>query len=500
MTPPAEGRLVLTLDIGTSSTRALVFDARARALPGLEARASYAMRTTSDGGVDGDPAEILAKTERVIDEVLAGLGPRAATIGAVACCTFWHSLIGLGRGGLPLTPMYTWGDTRSEREWRELRRRLDEKAFHQRTGTFFHPCYHPAKLRWLRKTRPGVFDAVERWLSFGEYLYLRLFGSALATFSMASACGLMDVREGRYDAEILKELGIPESKLSPLGDVNEAFRGLREPYAARWPALKEVPWTPPVGDGACNNLGSGCTGPDRLGVMIGTSGAMRVVTGPVPKSIPKGVFCYRADRNRALLGGALSDGGNLVEWIRTTFQVGDLAAAEAEMERMEPDGHGLTFLPFLAGERAPGYAADARALIGGLRLNTKPAEVLRAGLEAVALRFALIRFLIEPAVPGIREVVASGGGFLKSPLWVQILADAMGIPITASTEPEAGCRGAALLTMEALGWIPRLEDLPAATGRTMEPDPKRTAAYAAALERQQAWYAKMLDLSGPGGR
>jgi gluconokinase len=488
MTPDAEAPFILTLDVGSSSVRALGFDRRARAIPGLEARAAYALRTTPDGGVEGDPEGLFELVGGVIDAVLAKMGPRSSSLRAVAATTFWHSLLGVGRDGAPLTPFFTWGDTRSSPQWLALRKELDERAHHARTGGYFHPCYHPSKLRWLRETRPRDFEAAARWLSFGEFLYDRLFGRTLTTVSMASGTGLLDVRRCAYDAGILEALGVPEDRFPPLGDPGDFLRGLRPPFAERWPALRELPWMPPVGDGACNNLGSGCSGPDRLGVMIGTTGAMRVVLPEVPDPLPWGAFCYRADRKRSVLGGALSEGGSLVEWIRSTFRIDDLEGAEPVLEAMEPDSHGLTFLPFIAGERGPGYAAEARATISGLSLHSKPLHVLRAGLEAVALRFALIRELIRPAVPGLREVVASGGGFLKSGVWVGILADALGVPITASAEPEASCRGATLLALEALGEIRDAAELPAATGRTVRPDPVRTAVYQDALRRQQACY------------
>lgn len=490
MTPPADGPLVLTLDIGTSSMRALLFDARARHVEGLEARRSYSVTTTPDGGAELDPAFLLRQVEETLDELLSRAGGRAAAIRAVACCTFWHSVMGVDEAGGPRTAVYTWGDTRAASAGKELRGRMDEKAFHARTGAFFHPLYWPEKLLWLRG-HPD-FGRVRSWMSFGEFLYRRLFGRAVCTVSMASGTGLLDINACAWDGPTLEAAGIRQEQLSPLGDVKDALSGLRDPYAARWPALKAVPWSPPVGDGACNNLGSGCATPDRLAVMVGTSGAMRVASTAARVEIPWGLWCYRADRRRVLLGGALNDGGNLVEWCRRTFQLGAPAEVEREIAAMEPDAHGLTFLPFLAGERSPGWVAHARASIAGLSLDTRPAQILRAGMEAVALRFELIRGLLCEAVPQVREIVASGGALRESPAWVRILADAMGRPVLPSAEPEASCRGAALLTLEALGMIGRVEDLPAAFGPAVPSDPARHARYAAALARQKDHYAKLV--------
>jgi len=491
MTPTAaESPLVLTLDVGTSSVRALLFDRGARHLDGLEARRQHGVRTTPDGGAELDPLLLLREVEEAIDEILAKAGPRAAQIRAVACCTFWHSILGVDESGEARTPVYTWADTRAAGQGDDLRKRMDEKAYHARSGAFFHPLFWPSKLLWLR-SQPNA-GQVRMWLSFGEFLYRRLFGRALCTISMASGTGLLDINRCEWDVETLKTLGMAEDQLAPLGDVKPAFDDLSGPYASRWPALKDVPWTPPVGDGACNNLGSGCATPERIAVMVGTSGAMRVVSETPRIDIPWGLWCYRADRRRVVLGGALNDGGNLIDWCRRTLTLGAPQEVERELAAMDPDRHGLTFLPFLAGERSPGWVAHARGAIAGLRLDTKPVEILRAALEAVALRFELIRGMICGSFPEAREIVASGGALRESPAFTQILADAMGRPILPSAEPEASARGAALLTVEALGMIPRLEDLPASFGATISPDVGRHARYLAALERQKDYYSKLV--------
>jgi gluconokinase len=490
MTPSADGLFVLTLDIGTSSARAMLFDSQSRPVGDFEARRTYSMRTTLDGGVEGDPETLFGLVGEVIDEILAKVGPRAARIRAVGCCTFWHSVMGIDGSGNPQTALYMWADTRAEREGRDLQKVMDPRSYHSRTGAFFHPLYWPAKLRWL-KGHPN-YGRVKSWLSFGEFLYLRLFGKALVTVSMASGTGLLDINACAWDPETLSATGLGADQLQPLGDAENAFIGLREPFAKRWPVLRGVPWTPPVGDGACSNLGSGCSTPSRLCVMVGTSGAMRVVSGVERIDIPWGLWCYRVDRRRVVLGAALNDGGNLVEWCRKTFRLGDPEEVERELALMEPDAHGLTFLPFLAGERSPGWVAHARASIAGLSLDTKPVQILRAGMEAVALRFALIHTLLRGSFPQIQEIVTSGGALKNSPAWTQILADALGRTVVPSAEPEASSRGAALITLEALGLLPRLEDLRAEFAAAVPFDAARHARYEVALRRQTLHYEKLV--------
>ncbi len=221
--------------------------------------------------------------------------------------------------------------------------------------------------------------------------------------------------------------------------------------------------------------------------MIGTSGAERAVwSPPADFLIPWGLWCYRVDDERIVMGGALNDGGSLLDWLRGTLQLPDLHEAESEVARFEPDSHGLTVLPFWGGERNPDWADDARGAIVGLRLSTPPAAILRACVEAVALRFATLDRLLLRAVPDVREVIATGGALLHSNAWMQIMADALGRPVLASAEAEASSRGAAILALETLG-APPSKTRPETTTR-FEPVAEHTQRYREAAERQRRLY------------
>jgi gluconokinase len=191
------------------------------------------------------------------------------------------------------------------------------------------------------------------------------------------------------------------------------------------------------------------------------------------------------------MGGALSDGGNLIEWLRDTLRLPSPEKTEQRLAEMEPDSHGLTFLPLLAGERGPGWADLANGTVSGLAMSSKPVEILRAAMEAVAFRFAIIAEIIETASPGEKDVVASGGGLLHSPTWTRIMADTLGRPVTLSGVKEASSRGAALIAMEALGG-PEIEAADVPLGETFEPDPERHEIYRKALERQRRLYDSVL--------
>ncbi|RME49953.1 MAG: carbohydrate kinase [Caldilineae bacterium] len=486
--------LILTLDIGTSSARAMLFDAAGRAVPGCRAQTPHTLHTTPGGGATFDPQTLLEGITAAIDRLLAQAGPLATHIGAVGMASLVANLMGVDEADRPVTPLYTYADTRCAPDADRLRREraAEAEAIHRRTGCPIHSAYLPARFLWLERTRPDALQAAARWVSIGEYLYRQWFGRWGVTYSVASWTGLFDPHTLRWDADWLARLPLDERHLSPLVDADEPFSGLREPWATRWPALRRVPWFPAVGDGAAANIGSGCAGPAQVALTIGTSGAMRVTLTGKPPSPPPGLWLYRLDRRRTLLGGATTEGGNVYRWLRQTLQLPPPDALEAALANMPPAAHGLTILPFLAGERAPGWRDDARAAILGLSLHTRPLDIVRAALEGVAYRFALIHRRLRPHLPAEHRLIAGGGAVLRSPAWRQILADALGCPLVTLAEEEVTARGVALLALEGLGVIADASALPPATGQTHLPNPDHHARYRQAIEAQEEAYRRLV--------
>ena len=471
---------ILALDVGTSSIRAIGYDALGRPLPGADARVSCEPTTTPDGGSELDPEELVAATASAIDRCVASApGPPAA----VSASVFWHSLLALDGDGRPLTGVVTWADTRSARAAEALRARLDETAVHALTGAPLHSTFYPAKLTWLGETRPDVFARAATWCGFAEYLLLRLTGRLRASISMASGTGLLDQRAGAWDTGMLDACGIGPGRLPPIDDA--PLIGLAPAWRARWPTLGDAPWLPAAGDGACSNLGTDCSGPDRIALNVGTSAALRLVT-PAPRAVPWGLWHYRVDARRHLIGGATSEGGNVLAWARRTLALpGDDSALDAALAAVAPDSHGLTALPFLAGERSPGWRGDARAAVTGISLATTAPQILRALVEAVAYRLAAIYDRLAPVASPGHAVVASGGALGHSRVFTQVLADALGVPLEVREGTEASSRGAALLALGALG---RPAPPPEPSGSLVRPDPRRHDVYAAARARQGRLY------------
>lgn len=470
----------------------MLFDRHGKALAGSIAQEQSALRVSADGAAEDDAMAALARAARCIDAVLSQAGALSEQIAAVAPTTLASSLVGLDAAGRPLTPLRTYADTRAAPDAAALRERLDEAAIHQRTGCMLRAGYWPAQLSAIRRTQPALWRAVAHWATLGEYLERQLFGQARVSLSAAAWTGLLDRRKLRWDEQLLAALDLALGQLAPLVDLDEPLTGLSEPYARRWPALRKVAWLPAIGDGAAASIGSGCTTPQRMALTVGTSGALRLV-GPPPEHVPPGLWCYRVDRQTALLGGATSEGGNLYAWLYRILRLDEPAATEAALAAYPPDGHGLTVLPFVAGERSPGWAGNVPASFHGLTLATTPIAMLRAGLEAVAYRFALIEQRLCGRSDCNHRLIASGRALRGSPAWMQIIADVLGRPLVASGEAETTSRGTALLALRSLGVLKKLDDLPAHDGHLYAPDPARRATYQAAMDRQAWLYERLIE-------
>jgi gluconokinase len=305
---------------------------------------------------------------------------------------------------------------------------------------------------------------------------------------MASATGLFSLRRVDWDHELLNRLRLRPHQLPPLAGTR---RGLRPPYARRWPALAEAPWVPAAGDGGLANLGSGCVDLSRRALTVGTSGALRVITDRLPRRLPRQLWCYRLDAQRLVLGGSFSNGGNLHAWVMENFRL-DPRALERGLRRMPPASTGLVFVPLLAGERSPGFAARATGAIAGLTLATTALDIARAGLEAVAVDFARVDRSLDRVAPGARSLVGSGAGLLASAAWMQIMADAIGKPLVAGEGREASSRGAAILVLEHLGRTDIGGQRRPPRGRTFRPRADAHRAYRAAAALQERLYRALV--------
>ena len=285
--------LVLAVDVGSTATRGDVYDAAGRPVAGGRCKVPHQFATAADGTSQIDPDAVVEEVAQVIGQ-LAGRW-RAGRIAAVALDTFASSLVGVRPDGSAATPCYTYADSRCAEQVVMLRGELDEPAIQQRTGCRLHASYLAPRLRWLQATQPAAFTAATRWMSLGEYVHLRLLGTAAAGTSIAAWTGLLDRRTGRWDDELVAAAGLRPGQLSEIRDPDQPLDDAGSVVASHWPALASSVWLPVVADGIASNIGTGATGEQAAALSAATSGAIRALLHHVPATVPAGLWCYRVD-------------------------------------------------------------------------------------------------------------------------------------------------------------------------------------------------------------
>lgn len=489
------GFSVLALDIGSSSARAGLFDGTGQLIEGTLSRVAYRLETGPDGRAEVDPLLFAERIEELLDAVQAkATGPVAAV--GISC--FWHSLMGIDEQGRPTTSVTMWADTRACDVARRLRRDLDAEAHHRRTGAYLHPSYPVARLAWLREAKPECWRATRWWCAFPDFLLARWTGDLCTSLSMASGTGLFDTHRLAWDDDTAERVGIDPAQLPR---VNDAPQELSERFRKRWPRFARALWYPAWGDGACSNVGSAGIGIDRATIMIGTSSAVRVLWRGRPVEPPWGTWLYRLDSDFVLAGGALSEGGDLVDWIRRRFVLPPEPELWELVGQQQPGASGPLWVPTIAGERSPRWPVDAVATLTGLRLGHDGIAILRAALEAIACRIATVVELLLRIQPGIDVFIASGNALLGTPGWTQIVADAVGHTLVLAPDPEASLRGAALVALARVTGR-SLEELARADvtdWRRVEPRGEMTEIYRAMSEAMTA-LEEALERLGRRGR
>jgi gluconokinase len=440
--------LVLAIDIGSSSTRAALFDDKARRLPKTSASVQYSVRYSSDGGAELSPFILRRAAAQCLAATLkhrASSSLRKIPITAIGGSAFWHGLLGLDRHSRPITPVFTWADSRAADDATRLRQKLSERAAHRRTGCMLRATFWPAKLLWLRRTQPRRFRCVSTWASPVDWIFHELFGTTGCSASMASATGLYNLNRGSWDEELCQICYVSPKRLPLVAD--SARETLTRPHP-----LADANLFNAIGDGAAGNLGSGADRQAVVAINIGTSAAVRMMQTnrqAAQTKVPFGLFRYLVDTQRSVIGGAVSNAGNLRVWCLRELRLKE-AAVDRALSRTAAAIDPLTILPFWVGERAPTWPDRQLGLINGLNQSTTATDILRATETAVFYRLAQILELIEDATAPSRRVIVSGG-IVRSVAAIRLLADAIGRDVEIAREAEASLRGAAVHALSQMG-------------------------------------------------
>lgn len=438
---------VLAIDIGSGSTRCSLYDAYARPVSKRTLKADHRFIERADGSVEIDADQIASEVSAVISGVVDDLDP--ASIKAVVMDTFASSLVCVGADGDALTPCITYADSRSAAHLEQLRATLEEDEVHQRVGARLHTSYHPPKMLWLAEQFPDVMAKTDRFLSLGEYVYEKIAGIKGAARSTVAWSGMLNRHTGDMDELLLDATGTTRDQYADIVDPDEPIADVSPAVGRRWPALAGAVWLPAVPDGYASNLGVGASTPETAALSAATSGAMRVIVDGTPENLPKGLWSYSVSQNQSIVGGALNDVGRAMIWATGTFGAVTEEAINEKL-RAAPQAGTPLVLPFLTGERATGWAAQARAVFADVSSASGPLDMWRGLGEGVAVAYARVFKELKQVNPDIEKVVASGGVSQHYPGLMDLLAQTFGFPVQVVNVKRVTMRGAAVLALNAV--------------------------------------------------
>ncbi len=461
------GTYVIGLDIGTTSTKAVVYAADG-GMKGI-GNVSYSLFVPRPAWAEQDPQVIFAAVIAAMRDAILASAVEPSRIAAIGFSTAMHSMIAVDAAGAPLTNSITWADSRSVKQADKLRTDGSGVQIYRNTGTPIHPMSPLTKLMWMREEDPETFRRAAKFISIKEYVLFRLFGEYVVDHSIASATGLFDVKRLDWYEPALEMAGITRNHLSIPVPTTQVLRGIKAPYAEEIGIHPDTPFVVGASDGVLANLGVGAIAQGQVAVTIGTSGAVRsVVKKPLTDDRGR-TFCYVLTEDRWVIGGPTNNGGIALRWFRDQF--GGQEAEEASRrgvdaydvmleaaERVPAGAEGLLFLPYLSGERAPHWNSSARGSFFGAGLHHRREHFIRAVLEGILFSVYHVELALRDLAGEANEILASGG-FARAAGWRQMMADMFGYELLVPQTHESSSFGAAVLAMHAIGLLERLEDV-----------------------------------------
>jgi gluconokinase len=470
---------MIGVDIGTTSTKVVVFNLQGQLQTVV--RQLYPLYHDQPDYAEEEPEAIYAAVVTGLTAVIKQQNMRPNEIKGIAFSSAMHSVILMGQDDQPLTRALTWADNRAVTEAAELKASPLGQQLFARTGVPIHPMSPLTKLMWFKRHQPELLQQTKQVLGIKEYVLWRLFGRYIEDYSIANATGLFNLNTLDWDAAALKLAGIKRAQLPQLVDTDYQINGLAADLAAKIGLDVETPFIVGASDGTLSNLGLNAVRPGDVAVTIGTSGAVRMVAN-APQIDPAGrLFTYYLDATHWVIGGPVNNGGIVFQWVRDQLFASEKAVADqagtdlytqlTQLAATIPAGAGgLLCQPYLGGERAPLWNADARGSYFGLTQSHTRAHLVRATLEGVVYNLNAVLQLVKTLTDEPLTIQASGG-FAHSQLWCQILADVFAQTVNIPASIESSALGAVILGMKSLGYITDLHEATAliSTAQQIQP-------------------------------
>lgn len=444
------------IDIGTTSTKCVLYDLNGKVI--AHANQGYQLYQTEPGMAEEDPEEIFSAVIRTMQQVLKDVDSH--NLKFVSFSTAMHSLILMDENDHPLTRAITWADNRAVSYSDELINSGLGAELYAKTGTPIHPMSPLSKMLWLKKEHTDLFEHAKKFIDIKSYVFFKLFGIYKIDYSIASATGMFNIFNLKWESQVLNLLNIEETRLPEVVSTTDSVSEISKKYRAILGISADIPFVFGASDGVLSNLGVNAIDPDVVAVTIGTSGAVRVVVDK-PVIDPNGkLFCYALTKNKWVVGGPVNNGGIVFRWVRD--QLFDNKVSYDELTKMAdkvPAGsRGLLFQPYLGGERAPIWNAYARGSFFGLTRQHTRSDMVRSSLEGIVFNLYEVMCLIEK-ITGKPVSIQATGGFARSSMWRQMLADIFNQDVVVPESFESSCLGAVVLGMYAQGYIDDLSEV-----------------------------------------
>ncbi|MCW3117845.1 MAG: gluconate kinase, family [Chitinophagaceae bacterium] len=445
--------LFIGIDIGTTHVKVIAADEISAIV--CEEKTSYLLYQPRDGFCEQDADEIFTALLTTLKKVIVKINPRE--IETVCFSAAFHSIMAVDQNGRPLTPLLTWADTRANDYAKQLKKSGEGKIIYNKTGTPVHPMSPLCKIAWIRDHLPEVFAGTHKFISVKEYIWYKLFGKFQVDYSIASATGLFDSQNFQWCREALNFCGATSDSLSEPVSVLHKETKLNKEYQEELGLPDNLLFIIGAGDGAMANLGVGATVPGVAALTIGTSGAIRTATNFAVNDEKGRLFNYRLTDNLYITGGGINNGGIVLQWFVQTFLQKEFSSEKdyewffEEISQVVAGADGLIFLPYILGERAPVWDADAKGVFIGIRSTHTLKHFMRAVIEGVC--FSLLQLLNTMEEKTTIDMIYVTGGVTQSPLWLQMLADILNKKIRVVKSADASAMGVVYLGMYAKGFI-----------------------------------------------
>lgn len=476
--------MYLGIDLGTSGVKALLIDGEQRIVG--SASAHIEVSRPHPGWSEQDPADWIRATEQALDGLKSAHAEELAAVRGIGLSGQMHGATLIDASDRVLRPSILWNDTRSHAEAAALDA---DPRFRAITGNIVFPGFTAPKLAWVRNNEPELFPKVARVLLPKDYLRLWLTGEHISEMSDSAGTAWLDVADRRWSAELLAATGLDEAQMPRLVEGTEPGGQLRRELAAQWGITRSVTVAGGAGDNAASACGMGTVSAGAAFVSIGTSGVLFAANEaylPNPGSAVH-TFCHALPKAWHQMGVILSATDSL-NWL-AGLTGRDAEALTAELgETLRAPG-GVTFLPYLSGERTPHNDARTRGAFSGLGHESGRAALTQAVLEGVAFAFRDCFEALAAAGTRLGAVMAIGGGS-RSRYWLKAIATALDVAVDIPAEGEFGAAfGAARLGLIAAERAdPLAVCTPPVVAETIEPDGNLAAAFEDAYARYRALY------------